>query len=272
MQSYSNLPRSKTFVSGFILAFLALAGFLTFGCAPKPKLSPDDRTPENVLRCAQKNQIEFETFACLMNLKLKGKEAKFSGTVEFFYKHPDTFSLYSRTFFGMGGFKAKGEDDSLTIYFPKQNEFYRGSFSEFEKTGLWGWEISLDVLLDMILGKGGLIEEDARYVGNTEELFLYKVEEGNWVKEYWIDSRRCRLIKSQWVQKSDGASYQIEYKNFTKHDQKEIPKVINIKSQTKDSARIKFLERKFDFPIPEKKFELRIPPDAVRVDFETPQK
>jgi len=261
-----NILRFKTLISGFILAFLA------FGCAPKPKLSPHDRTPENVLRCAQKNQIEFETFACLMDLKLKGKEAKFSGTIEFCYKHRDTFSFYPRTFFGMGEFKAKGEDDSLTIYFPKQNEFYRGSFSDFEKTGLWSWEISLGVLLEMILGRGGLIEENVRYAGNTEDLFLYKFEDENWVKEYWIDSRRCRLTKSRWRPKREREIYQIEYKNFTKRDHVEIPKVINIKSRTKDSARIKFLERKFNLPIPEKKFELKIPPDAVRVDFETSQR
>jgi len=141
MESYLNMLRFKAFVSGFGLAFLTLAGFLIIDCAPKPKLLPENRTPQNVLRCAQKNQIEFETFACLMDLKLKGKGANFSGTVEFFYKHPDTFSFCPRTFFGTGTFKVRGEDDSLTIYFPKQNEFYRGSFSDFEKTELWNWKL-----------------------------------------------------------------------------------------------------------------------------------
>jgi len=259
----------KTLVSGFILAFLTLAGFLTFGCAPKPKLLPEDRTPQNVLRCAQKNQIEFETFACLMDLKLKGEEGKFSGTIEFFYKHPDILSFYPRTFFGMGEFKARGEDDSLTIYFPKQNEFYRGSFSDFEKTGLWSWQISLNMLLEIILGGSELIEENVRYAGATKDLFLYEFEDENWIKEYWIDSRSCRLTKSRWKQKRNGESYQIEYKNFTTQNHLEIPRVINIKSRTKESARIKFIERKFNPPLPEKKFELKIPPDAVRVDFET---
>jgi outer membrane lipoprotein-sorting protein len=266
---YLNVPRFKIFISGFVPTFFALVGFLIVSCAPKPKLLPENRTPENVLRCAQKNQIEFETFACLMDLKLKGKEAKFSGTIEFFYKRPDTFSFYPRTFFGMGMFKARGEDDSLTIYFPKQNEFYRGSFSDFEKTGLWSWKISLDMLLKMILGRDGLIEENARYTGNTKDLFLYEYEDENWIKEYWIDSRICRLTKSLWKQKRDGEFYQIEYKNFTTQNHIEIPKVISIKSRTKESARIKFLERKFNPPLPPKKFELKIPPDAKRVDFET---
>ncbi len=268
MESYLNMLRFKAFVSGFGLAFLTLAGFLIIDCAPKPKLLPESRTPENVLRCAQKNQIEFETFACLMDLKLKGKGANFSGTVEFFYKHPDTFSFCPRTFFGTGTFKVRGEDDSLTIYFPKQNEFYRGSFSDFEKTELWNWKLPLDILLDLIVGRDELTEEDARYAGNKKDLFLYKFEDDNWIKEYWIDSRRCRLAKSQWRQKRGEEFYQIEYRSFAAHEQVEVPKVINIKSRTKDSARIKFLERKFNPFLPEKKFQLQVPHDAVRVDFE----
>jgi len=273
-----HILRIKTLLSGFILAFLPLAGFLVFGCGPKPKLTPENRTPQNVLRCAQKDQIEFETLACLLDLKLKGEEAKFSGTVEFFYKHPDTFFFYPRTFFGVNMFKVRGEADSLTIYFPKQNEFYRGSFADFEKAGWWNWDISLDILLDLILGKGELTEENARFAESTKNLFLYKFEDDNWIKEYWIDSRRCRLTKSVWRQKKGKEFYQIEYKSFTTfwiflvdatHKQVEIPKVIEIKSRAKDSARIRFLERKFNLPIPPKKIELEIPGNAIRVDFET---
>ena len=263
-----SIPQLKTIFFKFIFAFLALAGFLTFGCAPKPKLLPENRIPQKVLRCALENQIEFKTFACLMNLKLKGEEAKFSGTMEFFYKHPHTFSFHPRTFFGMGMFKAKGENDSLTIYFPKQNEFYRGSFSDFEKTGFWNWKISLNMLLEMILGRCGLTEENARYAGNTEDLFLYEFEDETWIKKYWIDSKRCRLIRSRWKEKREGESYQIEYKKFTTQNHMEIPEVVNIKSRTKDTARIKFLERKFNPPLPPKRFELEIPPDARHVTFE----
>jgi hypothetical protein len=244
-----------------------LAGFLIIGCGPKPKILPEDRTAENVLRCARENQTEFETFACLMKLKLRGEGAKFSGTIEFFYRHPGTFSFYPRTFFGIGSFKAGGKDDSLTIYFPKQNEYYTGSFSDFEKTGLWSWTISLNMILDSILGKGGLEKEDLEFARSTKDLFSYEVEEGDWIREYWVESRRCRLVASRWEHKTSGESYRIEYKNFTTHDHTDIPRVISIESSTEDSARIKFLERKFDSRLPLKKFELQIPPDARRVSF-----
>ena len=40
------------------------------------------------------------------------------------------------------------------------------------------------------------------------------------------------------------------------------------KSVQDESAKIKFIERKFNLNIPEKKFQFEIPPDAKRVTFE----
>ncbi|MGB2805660.1 MAG: DUF4292 domain-containing protein [Candidatus Zixiibacteriota bacterium] len=265
VKSYSRLQRLTTSVA----AVLGLVAILILGCAPKPKLLPEDRTPRKVLEYALENQAGFETLACLLNLKLRGEEGKFSGTVEFFYRHPDTFSLYPRTFLGIGGFKAMGEGDSLTIYFPRRNEYYRGSFSDFEKSGLWSWEISLNMLFDLIVGKSRLTAENAEYAGKAKDLFLYKTEEEGWIREYWVDSKRCRLARSRWAKEPGGEFYQIEYRNFTTHGNVEVPRDIRIETWTNDSARLKFMERKFDSPIPSDRFQIKIPADAQRVVFET---
>ncbi|NIM98766.1 MAG: DUF4292 domain-containing protein [candidate division Zixibacteria bacterium] len=264
-----NLLRINNLGLRSILVVFGLAGFLVMGCAPKPKLPPEDRTPQKVLRCALENQLEFDTFACLMNLKLKGADAKFSGTIEFFYKRPDTFSFHPRTLFGMGTFKAGGTGDSLTIYFPKQNEFYSGSFADFERTGLWNCKIPLNLLLEMVVPEEGPVDEAARHLGKEKGRFVYGLEDETWAKEYWVDAQSCRLVRSQWKHKPDGEVYQIEYENFVTQDHAEFSKIVNIKSQTKGFARIKFLERKFNLSLSPKKFELRIPPHARRVVFES---
>ncbi len=253
----------------FIFTSLILPVFLIVNCAPKPKILPEERTPQNVLKCALRNQLEFETFACIMNLKLEGEEAKFSSTVEFFYSSPDLFSFYPRSFWGGNIFKAKGEGDSLTIYFPNDNEFFAGSFSEFEKSGAWGLKIDLKTLLSIITGEDDLCEEDVLYVGQDKDNFIYKFEDERWSKQYWINFERCRLNKSLWKDKKEGEDYQIEYKNFVSLQDMELAKIIEVKSAAKESAKIKFTERKFNFPIPEKKFQLKIPPDAKRITFES---
>lgn len=256
----------------FIFSSLILGIFLILNCAPKPKILPEERTPQNVLKCAVRNQIEFETFACIMNLKLKGEKMKFSSTVEFFYKSPDLFSFYPRSFWGTNIFKAKGEDDSLTLYFPNDNEYYTGNFSDFEKSALWGLDIDLKTLLKIITGENDLSEEGLVYAEQDKNNFIYKFEEERWTKQYWIDFKRCRLTQSEWTDKIRGEVYRIEYKNFVSFQDMELARIIEVKSRIKESARIKFIERKFNLPIPEKKFQLKIPPDAKRVTFEPKQK
>jgi outer membrane lipoprotein-sorting protein len=257
----------KLIFSPFILSI-----FLIINCAPKPKILPEDRTPQNVLRCAVKNQMEFETFACIMNLKLKGGKTKFSGTIEFFYKSPDLFSFYPRSFWGANTFRAKGEDDSLTLYFPNDNEYYMGNFSDFEKSALWGLKIDLKTLLKIITGEDGLNKEDVGYTGQDKNSFIYKSENERWIKQYWVDFRRCHVTKSLWTDKKWGYVYQIEYKNFAKLQDVELAKSIKIKSGAKEDAKIGFIERKYDFPIPEKKLQLEIPSDAKRITLESEKK
>ncbi len=267
----SGSQRSRIlFLSALVLS--SLSAFLFFGCAPKPRLLPEARTPENVLKCALDSQMEFETLACLVKLKLRGQEAKFSGTIEFFYKDPHTFAFQPRTLFGIGGFKAGGKNDSLTIYFPKQNEFYRGSFSDFDK-GTWGgWNMPFPILLEAILGKSGLSDSRLRYAGREKETFLYELEDQVWLRTYWIDARSCRLIQSRWTQKQEGGVFQVEYGSFREDGRAEIPGVIIIRSGSTGSANLKFLERRLDLPIPDGKFDLQIPSDAARINSESPKK
>ena len=271
MKSCSELPKVTLLVSARPFIGACLAALLLLGCAPKPKILPEDRTPRNVLECALKNQVDFETLASLLNLKLKGEEGKFSGTVEFFYRQPDTFAISPRTFLGIGGFKATGEGDRLTIYFPGRNEYYRGSFSDFEQSGLWSWGISLNTLLDLILGKSGLTAEEAQYAGSDRDLFSYKSEDREWLRQYWIDSRNCRLVRSLWTHKEGQEWYRIEYKDFKTHTTVELPREIRIESKANDFARLKFRERKFDISIPADRFQIDIPADAQRVVFQSGQ-
>jgi len=267
-KSHSKLLRPAALISARAFIVVCLVASLFLGCAPKPKILPEDRTPRKVLECALENQVGFETLASLLNLKLKGEEGKFSGTVEFFYRQPDTFAISPRTFLGIGGFKALAEGDSLTIYFPGRNEYYRGSFSDFEESGQWSWGISLNMLLDLILARGGPTAENSQYAGATEDIFSYRTEERKWLREYWIDSRNCRLVRSLWTQKESQEWYRMEYKDFTTYTTVELPSEIRMESDANDSARLKFKERKFDISIPAGRFQIDIPADAQRVVFE----
>jgi len=259
--------RIRLFLAAFLLSILT--GLLITNCAPKPKILPQDRTPENVLRCILKNRIEFTSQACLLNLQLKGEEAKFSGEVEIFYQTPDSFAFYPRSFLGADIFKAVGADDTLTIYFPEKNQYFSGRISDLENTRLWSWNIPFQMLLHLILGKEDLLEPEVQFAGKTEKYFVYRHEDEDWIKEYHVDAGRCRLVKTSLTEKPGGDNYQIEYKSYTKYDSNEVPKVVKIISSSRENALIKYEERKFNLSIPATKLRLQIPADSKRVDLKS---
>jgi len=259
--------RIRLFSAALIL--LIWIGLLITNCAPKPKILPQDRTPENVLRCVQKNRIEFTSQACLLNLQLKGKEAKFSGEVEIFYQAPDSFAFYPRSFLGADIFKAVGTDDTLTIYFPRENQYFSGRISDLENTRLWSWNIPFQVLLNLILREESLMEPEVRFVSKTEKYFVYRCEDENWIKEYHVDAGKCRLLKTSLTQKSSGDYYKIEYKSYTKYESYEVPRVVKIITSGQDIASVKYVERKFNLSIPATKLKLIIPADSKRVDLKS---
>jgi outer membrane biogenesis lipoprotein LolB len=261
--------RSGLILLGPAFALLALSALLLTGCAPKPKLLPQETTPENVLRCTLENQKEFETLACLVKMKIKGPEAAFSGTVEFLFRNPDTFVFYPQTFFGIGGFKAKAEKDSLTIYFPRRNEFFRGSFPDFDEASPLGWDLPLHILLQVALGRSGLSNAETGYEGREGDLFRYGSEDRSWQITYLVDSRRCRLTKACWTRQEDGNVFEAEYGGFKRKGQAEIPNVIVIRSRPRYSATLKFVERAFNKPLDDALFDLQIPADAIRVTFQS---
>ncbi len=243
-------------------------GFMITDCAPKPRILPQDRTSENVLRCARQNTVEFTSLAGLLDLQLKGKAAKYSGTVEIYYQAPDTFAFYPRSFFGMNIFEAFGQDDSLTVYFPKENQYFTGKYSDLENTRLWSWHIPFRLLSDLILGKGGLSDSNLVYFCNTRDWFGYRSEDENWIKEYYIDAGKCRLTKSKLTRKKNGEYYLIDFKSYKKYGQGENPEVVRVVSSIGDVASIKFREMKFDFSVPERKLKLQIPSDSKRVELQ----
>jgi hypothetical protein len=264
--------RSDYGVAPFGISFFAVVGlciwlvFIIASCAPKPRMLLQDQTPENVWRCARENQVEFTSLAGLMDLQLKGKEAKYSGTVEIYYQAPDTFAFYPRSFFGMNIFQALGQDDSLTVYFPREKQYFAGKYSDLENTRLWSWQIPFRLFFELILLKEGLTDSNAVFLRNAGDLWIYSSEDNGWMKEYHVDAQKCRLVKSRYTNTNAGESYLIEYKSYKRYGKREYPTGMKIISSQRDMASVRFHELKFDFDIPEQKLQLKMPPESKKVE------
>mgnify|MGYP001597360271 CR=1 FL=1 len=96
---------------------------------------------------------EIETFAAILNLKGDTNKGKIKLNLELFYKKNGSLIFYPHTSWGSGFFKAKLQEDTLTIYFPEDQKYYRDDIENFQEKTNWGWEIKLKELMEMIVEK-----------------------------------------------------------------------------------------------------------------------
>ncbi len=86
------------------------------------------------------------------------------------------------------------------------------------------------------------------------------------MKEYYVDAKKCRLIKSHYTYRDHGEYYHIDYKNYKRYGKGEYPTVMKIYSSNQDMFSATFRELKFDCDIPEHKLRLHIPPESKKVE------
>ncbi len=115
---------------------------LNFGCTKNIK---PERTDNNL--------PEVKSFAAILNLKGDTKKGKVKLNLELFYKNPDQLIFYPRSSWGGGYFKAKVSQDSILIYFPQDEKYYKNDLNSFQKDLNWGWEMEFQELLEIIVAK-----------------------------------------------------------------------------------------------------------------------
>ena len=103
---------------------------------------------------------EIKTFAAILNLKGDTNQGKIKLNLELFYQKNGSLVFYPHTAWGSGFFKAKLQEDTLTIYFPEDQKYYRDDIGNFQEKTNWGWEIKLKELMKVIVEKK--IESDER--------------------------------------------------------------------------------------------------------------
>src|SRR4030067_3197807 len=96
---------------------------------------------------------QIESLAAILNIKVDTKKGKVKLNLELFCKNPDHLIFYPRTSWGSGFFKAKVSQDTILIYFPKDEKYYKNNLNSFQKDLNWGWEIKFQELMEIIVDK-----------------------------------------------------------------------------------------------------------------------
>jgi len=241
--------------SKYTLFLLTISIFLN--CFPAKKITPPGKeTPEDVLKKAYVYENSLFSFASRFSVKFEKDKKSFSGNIELLHKKPDKFTVYFKSRIGVNLLKVVFRNDSLFYFIPDEGRLYSDSYDNFLKTDAWEWDIDLKTLLHFIVGTKGLDDPNTRFLKSEGRCFIYILEDGEWVKRFWIGKKGSYLKRSFWVKKDEEKSLSIKYERYKSFGEFHHSREIRIKSSSGERVEIKFKKLKFNMDLEEEKFKI----------------
>lgn len=212
----------------------------------------------------------------LAHFSVASPQRKTSGTLEIYYLSPDTAILFSPGFLGKGSLRGRwilGE--KLSIYFPRENKYYEGSWEEF----LFGREKEtpgLDSVVFGILSRKGFLPgpiSDSASPGFTTKKgggwrktssWGWREDFGKW-ERYHIFNRRDKLAMVRWYSQPREVEIEVDIdKNMYSQLSPKRVKWVYVAENV--SALINVERAIINVEIPAAKKNFQIPPDAILLE------
>ena len=247
--------------------FFLLGTLFFLSCFPARKLTPPEEVdPEGVLQDLRLDEKDLDSVALYLEFKFRGKGKRFSTEAEVFYKEPEAFTVYFKSGSHLNVFKSVMKNDSVLFYLPERNEYYLDSYENFSQTKGWEWGIELEDFLNLVVGKNGLGKAPLRFMKREKHDLIYVSTDESWEKRFWVDHRKNRLTRSEWISKDTKQVLTIDYKKYKDYDGRQLPRFLEIKiSSERETLKVRFKKRKINIPLSEKIFTIIIPENARRV-------
>jgi len=205
--------------------------------------------------------------AYLIELRLNDAGKKATVQTELYYSG-DSVGFYGRAYLSKGAFKGNIIEDYMTVYFPRDNEYYQGTLDDLKSSSECpGPGENLMMLLAMINGQRLYNDEIqsppnqygkreiAYKSGRFERSVKMKAFIRGWPDREMLIDPLCGdsvVIKYCWHDE-DFPYYQIE--NILYYNE---PSDFRVKGFVR--------EQHYNISVPERKFEVVIPPDAVLLE------
>jgi len=243
------------------LAGIGIAIMVLTSCAPPPPI--DETTLANYRLMTELRRDQFRTAAYLIDLRVDDNGEKYTIKTEVYFSG-DSVGIYGRGYFGKGAFKGNIINDSVTIYFPSQNEYYASSLEGFGRgTDCPDRGEALISALSLLSGHDAIARSDD-IVAQSRRDIRYRT--GRFERTVRLNGdgfpESGVLIDS-----SCGDSVDIKYS----YQSRQFPFYQPI--EMKYSSRIHNFhangyvrEQKYNIPLSEAKFAVTIPPSAARLE------
>ncbi len=242
-----------------------LAVFLIASCGPLRRPQPiTETTRTSYEMITGLRQKRLQTAAFLIDLRVNNAGEKYSVTTELYFAG-DSIGLYGRGYLGKGTFKGQIINDVAMVYFSSSNEYYSSPLTDaqvLEVECATPGEALLSVL-SLLAGKAtfpdnaGVIypsRQDIRFQSGRFDRTVRVDDEGFPESEKFIDAP-CgdSIVINYYMHSREFPFYQVTdmlYYN-TRYDFR---------------ARGFIREQKYNIDLPERKFSVDVPPDAVRLE------
>lgn len=183
--------------------------------------------------------------AYLFDVKINDHGRKRSTRLDVYVK-PDTMAMFARAYLGKGALKALITKDQSLVYFPTENEYFRGQLSDFvDKDCIRNMELER-ILIDLFF------QRPVEFDFDSTNFYVVIEHESRELCRYKLVSKMCEK------------SLEVEYEL---RDGRYVPVFLGFAAND-GSIRIDAKRRtqSLNIDIPQEKFSLSIPVDAAAIE------
>jgi len=243
------------------LAGIGIVIVMLASCAPPPPI--DQATLANYRLMTELRRDQFRTAAYLIDLRVDDNGEKYTVKTEVYFSG-DSVGIYGRGYLGKGAFKGNIIDDSVTVYFPSQNEFFASRVEEFGRdSDCPDRGEALISALSMLSGHDAIAKSDD-IVAQSRRDIRYRT--GRFARTVRLNGdgfpESGILIDS-----ACGDSVDIKYSYQSRQFPFYQPMEMKYSSRIHNFRANGYIrEQKYNVPLSEAKFTVTIPPSAARLE------
>ena len=254
----------------FIFYFLF---FILTGCATNrsalPQLPPLTSATELLrLTASRYDSLRDQEIRASIDLTIDGVRERRASILVRHKKTPPELNIVIGGF-GIEVMSARAQNDTLHVYLPRENRYIAGQSAEVLNI-LTGVDLSYYTVDHAILGLPNLTPLDASRVIRFEpdrENILLELRHPLYLRRLWIKTQ-TGLLREEKIYDPNGQLISLRrLSDYRDEKGFALPRRIEI-HQGQDIIRINIKSRKINPGLSHKDFDLRVPSDAIRYDFE----
>ncbi len=236
----------------------------------KPAVADLDRVPpQEIYSRVQRNFERVRTLNGRGRLIVEMPRAQFTGNATILVKKPDSLFIIAKAVLGVqvGFFFA--DSAHFASYSPIENTYYTGPVGQMHRLILFEMELNYSQLLHAILGTAELKLDDSTRVKVMDNRYIFVRPWGRYFLVEKIDPGKF-VVTEAIVTRADGRiEVRQTFSRFRKIQGVWLPQIIRLfRPRTRERLTIYYEKVTLNRPLPQEKFQFKVPENARRIQLD----